>query len=447
MPERENNPDQKLDGLLQGYEERLEQTLSSELEELENLDLWKNIESQLENDAKAFAVNENTQEFDEAFLCAYADGEAPLDDPEVIAFEKELAHSPLALQQIADMQSLSSLIKSYGQRAEEACTVDFTASIMNEIQTTATINAENNPDTIISIQSKSGQDKKTWLAIPLAAAAAIAFLIFAGNPFGDSQLASQKSADTSHTLAFVQSSKQNNPALSPLQETEATSALDEIQGAGSVAILNEADDSKLVSSKEDQDGTQGFDGFMDNDLGNTSAVSRLGGRNKNRRDTNENRETKVSYASIAENIEANKKAEKPKAPQDSFRYLARGNAEKLLRSQVLADAESFEAESLGLDKNLAPAKKSLLKSKEKTQKRQRFTLASGAFNKKDDRSPQPSSIAPSYSEPSGLAVGLGGSERYIPTAENYMMMYCNETLPKQQTDSTSFMMQTCTTGI
>lgn len=100
-------------------------------------DCWSNIASQLDADAEFCQELEplalSGESASPEFLSAYYDGEVPRTSPGVQAFEAQLPQDVKAGKTLADWLALSRLLKGYIYRLEEACRIDLTPSVMNEL--------------------------------------------------------------------------------------------------------------------------------------------------------------------------------------------------------------------------------------------------------------------------------------------------------------------------
>jgi anti-sigma factor RsiW len=117
---------------LQQAKGRLQQSLSPEKElhfSKVSDTVWKNIYQQLKADGRA-----KPAEYDFEFISSYYDGELAPNDPERCAFEAQLFHNDAANRALADISAVSEAIRQFGYRQEEACTVDFTNSVMQAYQ-------------------------------------------------------------------------------------------------------------------------------------------------------------------------------------------------------------------------------------------------------------------------------------------------------------------------
>ncbi len=423
MADRDNNPDDTLDDLFSGYskglnESRVPELEASELKAFELGDMWKNIESQLQDDAENFVGHQNMPQaqWEPSFLSAYADGELPLNDPEVVLFEKQLAHNPIALQEISTIQGLSDLLHQYGHRAEAACTLDLTDTVMTEFQSTNSIE-QDKTSPIIALKQK----KKPWLAIPLTAAAAVMFILLTGSPFSLDFLESDdlkaSVSSSPQTLAFVQKNQDSAFDLAgevssheeSLQREELFQEEKEWSTSANMDSVESLNPKKIVqktkNSTENQKPTFArFSNIFDEadgrgqSLGSTTSVSRFETKQKKRKQ--ESRGRGITLAS-AESLVL---GEVPLA-QDSVQDRLKTN---------FSDAESRRDQGLGSRAGHQP------------KRAQENFLAKSIAARKVVASP-------------------GLSSSIIPTAEDYVMMYCNKPLPEPQADSTSFFMQTCIT--
>lgn len=92
---------------------------------VESGSLWGAIAEQLNADRRA-----EVKTYDYEFISAYYDGEIASSEQELAAFEAQLFHNPDANRMLADIGELSEMVRQFGYRLEESCTVDVTASVM-----------------------------------------------------------------------------------------------------------------------------------------------------------------------------------------------------------------------------------------------------------------------------------------------------------------------------
>lgn len=88
---------------------------------------WKNIAKQLESDGQSEPAN-----YDFEFISAYYDGE--LDNEACQEFESQLLQNDDANQKLANVNAISEMLRQFGYRQEEACTLDLTKQVMQAYQ-------------------------------------------------------------------------------------------------------------------------------------------------------------------------------------------------------------------------------------------------------------------------------------------------------------------------
>lgn len=177
------NADDMIDQILSSYAHR--QNLSNETAEVCGDDLWHNIQSCLEAD-QAARTNKTVPEFDEGLLCAYADGELTANDPQIEELEKWLVEAPHATRLIHKFSSVSSWVRSYSYRMEAACQIDVTEAVMTRFREEQEALGRHH-------STARTRFKKSWIAIPAAAAAVFLFATYAGYS-GDPQAAHKTAA-------------------------------------------------------------------------------------------------------------------------------------------------------------------------------------------------------------------------------------------------------------
>lgn len=92
--------------------------------------VWQSIAKKLEADAGTAPAS-----FDEEFISAYYDGEIPKSDPAFQAFESQLYNNPESNRMLAGFGSVSEVVRQFGYRLEESCTVDVTRQVMDTYMT------------------------------------------------------------------------------------------------------------------------------------------------------------------------------------------------------------------------------------------------------------------------------------------------------------------------
>ena len=210
----------QLDQLLSGYTARLD-VLSSDVSVLEEQSasmpdfptddmfsqMWDNISAALDEPDVSDDRFHDVTLFDEPFLSAYCDNEIPLDDPLRIAYEEQMPLLPDTQIQLGKFQDLSSLIKQYAYRFEASCTIDVTAQVMANYQLApVSASGSNQPVSIRSVKDSTnvvilGSSIPSWFAIPLTAAAAVLLIVLTGghyfNPGANHLAGVQDASDTS----------------------------------------------------------------------------------------------------------------------------------------------------------------------------------------------------------------------------------------------------------
>jgi anti-sigma factor RsiW len=123
-----------------------ERQIESEDHELDaSSALWKSLSRQLEADR-----TEAPTHFDFEFVSAYYDGEIPASDPAFQVFERQLPNNPEANRLLADAGEVSEIVRQFGYRLENACTLDITQNVMQAFA------AEQNSSAVVEPELERG---------------------------------------------------------------------------------------------------------------------------------------------------------------------------------------------------------------------------------------------------------------------------------------------------
>ncbi len=385
MADQEHSPDQTLKGLLSDYNQGLNEAAVPNMPDFTSL--WSDIESELQHDIEVGHGSEH--EFDEVFLSAYTDGELLPDDPEVKTFEQGLIHRSDVSKQMGELNALSDLLRGYTYRAEASCTLD----VVKEVITTFQADFSNQPS-VIPIHKHS--KRKAWVAIPLATAAAVLFLLLAGTPFSPGGTSFEP-----QTLAF-----------------EPEAGRSEEMAGRKEAFLQES------AETERGDGER----FRNFDLGEKPVVSPSPSVSEG---------DDYSHPSALQFLDVDKEGISPVAPSAHSSKVAAEKRKQLYNYPItLASAEESLDSSEESIRYLAKADLG-----------QRYSLtAEERLSEEEDRRSASEVMVNARKTASAHSTKVAKARRGIPTAEAYVMMYCNDSLPTSEIDSTSFM-ETCLTGI
>ncbi len=179
-----------MDQILSGYADRQNAAPEEDPQAADSDDgIWAAIQSRLEAD-QAVREDKAPPSFDEGLLCAYADGEFADDDPQISELESWLHGAPEATRLIAAFSAVSETVRTYSYRMEEACDIDVTEAVMNRFR-------QEQDEKAVPIT----KFRKSWIAVPAAAAAVLLFAVYAGNP-ADQQMA--RNAEVGQSVATAE---------------------------------------------------------------------------------------------------------------------------------------------------------------------------------------------------------------------------------------------------